>query len=165
MKACGFKRILVQDSTIIKLPEKLFVLFSGVRNAYKQVCNARIQGIYDLISGHFIKFSIDPYYKNDLSVSNDIEIEPGDLWLRDRGYFNINSMNRIEKQDGNYIMRYKCKTKIFDPDTGEVLNLLNELNKNKSLDQKVFLGNEKLPVRIIAVAVNEETANLRRMKA
>ena len=161
----GFKRILVQDSTIIRLPGKLFTLYSGVKNAYKQVCNARIQGTYDLISGNFIKFSIDPYYKNDLSVSSKIEIERGDLWLRDRGYFTTNSMCMIKKEDGDYIMRYKSKTRLFDAETGELLNLLDELKKRKCIDQKILLGNEKLPVRILAVPVNEETANLRRMKA
>jgi hypothetical protein len=162
---CGFKRILVQDSTIIRLPEKLFITYSGVKNAYKQVCNARIQGTYDLISGHFINFSIDPYYKNDLAVSTIIEIEPSDLWLRDRGYFDVASMRMIKEEDGDYVMRYKCKTNVFDFETGELLDLWGELKKRKCIDQKVFMGKEKLPVRIIAVPVDEETANLRRMKA
>ena len=61
-----FKRILIQDSTIIRLPLRLFEVFSGVKNAHKSVCNARIQGIYDLISKQFISFSIDPYKKTIL---------------------------------------------------------------------------------------------------
>ncbi len=165
LSGCGFKRILVQDSTIIHLPEKLFITYSGVKNAYKQVCNARIQGTYDLMSGHFIKFSIDPYSKNDQSVSSMIEVESGDLWLRDRGYFTIDSMKIIKEESADYVMRYKSKTNVFDLETGEALDLLGELKKRKCIDQKVFLGNEKLPVRIIAVPVDEETANLRRMKA
>ena len=64
-----FKRILLQDSTVIQLPLRLFAAFSGVRNAHKTVCNARIQGIYDLLSGRFVKFAIDPYSKNDQSVT------------------------------------------------------------------------------------------------
>ena len=165
LTACSFKRILVQDSTIIRLPEKLFTAYSGVKNAYKQVCNARIQGTYDLISGHFIKFSIDPYSKNDQSVSSIIEVEPGDIWLRDRGYFTIDSMEIIKEESGDYVMRYKSKTNVSDLETGEIIDLLSELEKRKRIDQKVFLGCEKLPVRIIAVPVDEETANLRRMKA
>lgn len=61
----GYKRILIQDSTIIKLPESLFRIFSGVSNAHKKVCNARIQSVYDLVSGTFISFSIDSYSKNE----------------------------------------------------------------------------------------------------
>ena len=48
-----FKRILVQDSTVIKLPSRLMDVFSGVRNAHIKVCNARIQSVLDLLSGSF----------------------------------------------------------------------------------------------------------------
>ena len=88
-----FSRILVQDSTVIRLPFRLFEIFSGVKNAHTSVCNARIQGIYDLISRKFISFSIDPYSKNDLSVTLDILVKPGDLVLRDRGYFTVQAMD------------------------------------------------------------------------
>ena len=72
-----FKRILLQDSTIIKLPLRLMETFSGVRNAHTAVCNARIQGIYDLVSGHFIHFSIDPYSRNDQAATLDIPVQTG----------------------------------------------------------------------------------------
>ena len=44
-RSSHFKRILVQDSTIIRLPVSLFKIFSGVANAHSKVCNARIQGV------------------------------------------------------------------------------------------------------------------------
>jgi len=44
-KSGNYKRILVQDSTIIKLPRRLFEIFSGVSNGHSKVCNARLQGI------------------------------------------------------------------------------------------------------------------------
>ena len=47
----GYKRVLVQDSTIIKLPGHLFEEFSGVSNAHSKVCNARVQATYDLRIG------------------------------------------------------------------------------------------------------------------
>ncbi len=50
----GFKRIPVQDSTVIRLPLRQFEIFSGVENAHKAVCNARIQGVYDLLSKRFV---------------------------------------------------------------------------------------------------------------
>ena len=37
-----FKRILVQDGTVVKLPKKLFSIYSGVANQFSQVANARI---------------------------------------------------------------------------------------------------------------------------
>ena len=97
LKQCRlFKRILIQDSTIIQLPSRLFDLFSGVKNAHTTTCNARIQGVYDLCSGRFVQFSIDPYSKNDVSVASDFPVEPGDLVLRDRGYFLLEAISHFK---------------------------------------------------------------------
>lgn len=61
--------MLVQDGTIVELPAWLFAAFSGVANGVRQVCNARIQAIYDLKSMRFEAFAIDAYSKNDLSAA------------------------------------------------------------------------------------------------
>ncbi len=102
-----FRRILIQDSTIIRLPKKLYEIFSGVKNAKASLCNARIQGIYDLISGKFISFSIDPYSDNDLKVAHNIDVQEGDLVLRDRGYFVISSIKTMKEHGADSIIRYK----------------------------------------------------------
>ena len=161
-----YRRILVQDSTIIRLPSKLYDLFSGVKNATTTVCNARIQGIYDLVSRQFIQFSIDPYSKNDLAVVFDISVQPGDLVLRDRGYFSVKAIEAFKNKGTDSILRYKHKKSLFDIETGKEIHLLKYLTKHGSMDKMILIGaNEKYPVRILAKPVNEETANLRRMKA
>jgi hypothetical protein len=160
-----FSRILVQDSTIIRLPLRLFDFFSGVKNAHSAVCNARIQGVYDLLSKKFIDFSIDSYSRNDLSAAPDIDVEPGDLLLRDRGYFSVPIIQKLKEVGADTISRYKHKTKIFDFENGEEIKLLEYLTKHGSIDRKVLIGNEKFKAVITARPVNEETANLRRMKA
>jgi hypothetical protein len=88
-QAGKYKRILVQDSTIIRLPVRLFEFFSGVSNAHSSVCNARIQCVYDLMAENFICFTIDPYTKNDLKAAPELRIEKGDLVIRDRGYLTL----------------------------------------------------------------------------
>lgn len=161
-----FTRILLQDSTVIRLPLRLFAAFSGIRNAHKTVCNARIQGIYDLLSGRFIKFAIDPYSKNDQSVTLDIPVEPGDLVLRDRGYFTLEALAEHKKADADSINRYKHKTTFYDSNTMEKINMIKLLTKHGSIDMDVLAGTDKnLKVRLVAVPVDEEIANLRRMKA
>jgi hypothetical protein len=161
-----FKRILLQDSTIIKLPLRLFEVFSGVKNAHAAVCNARIQGVYDLLSGRFIHFSIDPYSKNDQAVTMDIPVQPGDLILRDRGYFRIQAVEAHKRAGADSINRYKHSTVLYDPATGQKINLLESLIRNGSVDMRVSAGTERTVVlRLIAIPVPEETANLRRMRA
>jgi len=65
-----YKRIIIQDSTIIKLPQRLFESFSGVANHHTQVCNARIQAVYDLLAGEFLSFSLLRYPKKKLTSQN-----------------------------------------------------------------------------------------------
>jgi hypothetical protein len=161
-----FKRILIQDSTIIQLPARLMAIFSGVRNATAAICNARIQGVYDLCAGQFISFSIDPYSKNDVSVAGQIDAQPGDLILRDRGYFLIETIGEFKSRGIDTISRYKHVTKLFDPETGEEINLLHLLSSKGEVDMMVLAGKEKnIRVRLLATPVTEEVANMRRMKA
>ncbi|HOX16804.1 MAG TPA: IS4 family transposase [Smithellaceae bacterium] len=161
-----YKRILLQDSTIIKLPLRLFEVFSGVRNGHTAVCNARIQGIYDLLSGRFIHFSIDPYSKNDQAATMEIPVQPGDLILRDRGYFRVQAVATHKQAGADSINRYKHPTALYDPATGQKINLLELLTRDGSVDMLVRAGIEQTVVlRLIAIPVPEETANLRRMRA
>ena len=161
-----FKRILIQDSTIIQLPARLFDAFSGVKNATTTTCNARIQGIYDLCSGRFTHFSIDPYSKNDLSVASDIQTEPGDLIIRDRGYFIIGTMVEKKQNGADTISRYKHKTLFYDVQTKEEIDLLDILTRHGEVDMFVLAGtNMDMQVRLLAKPVSEEVANMRRMKA
>lgn len=161
-----FKRILVQDSTIIRLPDKFYEIFSGVRNALSTVCNARIQGVYDLLSGTFVSFSIDSYSKNDLLSAYDIDTLNGDLVLRDRGYFVLGAIDKMKQNGADSIMRYKHKTSFFDPISLQELDLLSLLKTRESLDIVAVTGKEKnIRVRIIATKVSQEVTNIRRMKA
>jgi len=162
----GFARVLVQDSTVIRLPSKLMPVFSGVKNAHVQVCNARIQSAYDLRSGGFVKFSIDTYRKNDLSAANELELKPADLVLRDRGYFALDEFRRIIDAKADFVSRYKHKKKLYHPATGAAINLIDLLKKHGNLDMPVLAGkDQQTKLRLIAIKVNEETANSRRRKA
>jgi DDE family transposase len=165
-QAGKFKRILVQDSTIIRLPVRLFQFFSGVSNAHSSVCNARIQCVYDLMAESFICFTIDSYTKNDLKAAPELSIEKDDLVIRDRGYLTIKEIQRHQTVEADCIYRYQTGMIILDSQTKERIDLLKELQSKKQLDMQVTLNNESYTkIRIVAFPVNEEIANRRRMKA
>lgn len=160
-----YGRIIVQDSTVIKLPTSLFELFSGVSNATSSVCNARIQAVYDLACGRLISFSIDPYSKNDLAVAPDLHIEKGDLVLRDRGYLRIDEMQRHIDIGAHFIYRHKTRFVYLDPATHRPIDLAALLKHKGKLDMPVLLNNKtKTQVRLVAAPVHQETADLRRMR-
>jgi hypothetical protein len=165
-KTAGYKRILVQDSTIIHLPQHLFTEFSGVANGHAKVCNARVQATYDLLGDRLVSFSIDPYSRNDLMAAADLQIEPGDLVLRDRGYLTMDEIKRHREHNADCIYRHKTGVLYLDPETQLPIDLPALLRQSGCLDINVLLNNEaRTPVRLVAAPVSEETANLRRMKA
>lgn len=161
-----YKRVLVQDSTVIKLPSALFPLFSGVSNSTTSVCNARVQAVYDLISGKLIAFSIDPYSKNDLKAAPELEIQSGDLVLRDRGYLTAAELRRHVDSHAHFIYRHKTGVAYLDPKTKLPLDLPALLKRRGNLDMEVLTNDgQKTLVRLLAAPVDAETAALRRMRA
>ena len=166
VKTLKYKRILLQDSTIIKLPLALYEIFSGVSNKHSKCTNARIQVIYDLISEQFISFSIDSYTKNDIKSAPELQIVEGDLVLRDRGYLSVGEVKRHIDTGADCIYRYKFKTSLLDVNTLKTINLTKILKNNGNLDMEVCLNNnEKTIVRIISSPIDKSVADERRRKA
>jgi len=165
-KTLKYKRIIVQDSTVIKLPLALYEIFSGVSNRYSKATNARIQVAYDLLSGQFISFSIDTYTKNDLKSAPELQIREGDLVLRDRGYLTFEEIKRHVDTGADCIYRHKFRMTLLNVDTLKTIDLTKLLKENGNLDMTVRLNNkEKTIVRIISSPVNKTVANERRRKA
>jgi hypothetical protein len=162
----GYRRVLVQDSTIIKLPGHLFADFSGVSNAQSSVCNARIQATYNLLDDRLIGFSIDPYSKNDQAAAPELPLQKGDLVLRDRGYLVIDEIQRHRNAGADCIYRHKTGTIYLDPNTLDPIDLPALLKGHGQIDREVLLNNaSRTRVRLVTAPVDTETANLRRMKA
>lgn len=159
-----FGRILVQDSTVVRLPGALRADFSGVGNAHARVCNARVQAVYDLKNGRFNHFSIDSYRRNDQAAAVDLVPEKGDLILRDRGYFDCRHIQAIIDKEADLITRYKHGVSMLEPGSGQALDLLRLLRRDGRLDQPVRLGEDGPILRLVAVPVSRETGNQRRMK-
>ena len=165
LKCARFKRIIVQDSTIVKLPNRLFFLFSGVSNGVGKTANARIQYAFDIINEQVKYFSIDSYSKNDLSQTRRLIIKMGDLILRDRGYLTYDEITRIIQKGADFIFRYKFKIKCLSITTNATIDILKLLKKHQNLDIKVRLNDKNGPiVRIVAVPINQELADRRRSK-
>jgi hypothetical protein len=167
IKALGkYQRIIIQDSTIIKLPLRLFQLFSGVSNKHTSACNVRIQGVYDLLSGHFLHFSIDPYSKNDLLAAPELELHRADLVLRDRGYYTNGEMKRHIDMGADCIYRHKQKVLYLDPQSGKPIQLLSLLEQNNFLDMEASLNDkEHTAVRLMAAPISQEVADNRKRRA
>lgn len=165
-EALLFDRVVVQDSTIIRLPMRLFNDFSGVANAHSKVCNSRIQGVYDIVAERFLSFSIDSYSKVDYEAAPELVLEKGDLTLRDRGYLTADEIQRHIDLGADCIYRHKYKLILLDPVGEKPIDLLALLKKKNSIDMEINLNNKaRTKVRLLAFPVNQEIACNRRRKA
>jgi hypothetical protein len=168
VKLNAYKRILIQDSTVIALPDWLCWCFPGCTAQGIRRSQLKIQVVFDLKSNTFIHFEITPYTANDQSKAEDILTiaKKGDLIIRDLGYFDLKCFNKMNENTIQYVSRLKSGVKIYDPTTGKEINLLKVLRKRGTFDGWVLLGVKgKVKVRLVIQKLPEEQANLRRHKA
>lgn len=165
----SFNRVLVQDSTMIKLPSRLAAAYPGcVNQTNAAISIMRIQTVLDILSETFVAFSFSGYNRNDQAASPDIMsiAKKGDLVLRDLGYFIINVFKSFSDKGIFFISRLRPRTSFSDPATGKPINLLVTLRKMKKLDQQVIMCTRNtIPVRLVAIPLPQSLANERRRKA
>ena len=168
-----YKRVLLQDSTVIALPSWLSWCFPGNVSRGKKkslpiAIGIKIQVVYDILSDHFIHFEITPYTSNDQSKSKDILsiVQSEDLVIRDLGYFVLDSFSEMSQQNISFISRLRYGVKLYEAETGKDINLLKELKKTGRFDKWIMLGkDQKLKARLVAEKLAVEQVNNRRRKA
>ena len=163
-----FPRILVHDSTTIKVNSKLAAAFPGSANqSGSKIASLKIQAIQDIQNQQFLYFGISGFRRNDQTATYDIlkVIRKGDLILRDLGYFVIESFQQIANAGAYYLSRIRLDIEVRDPATGEKIDLLKKLKRLGNLDFDVLLSDKQLPVRLVAIKLPDEIAAERRRKA
>ncbi len=164
----SFRRVIVQDSTLIRLCARLAKIFPGSRNQCgTKHGQLRIQVLYDLLTQRFLSFGLSGFTRNDQAAAQDLlpALQPGDLVLRDLGYFVVETLQRIVAAGAFFLSRLRLDTCLFDPQTQRPLALLNALRRQGQLDQVVLVGQQKLPARLVAIKLPEAIAAERRRKA
>ena len=160
-----FGRVLLQDSSVVQLPQRFQAEFGGVGNQHGRSCQARLQVVYDLLTERFVSFAITPYRVNDLKAAPALlaELRPADLVLRDMGYFVLATLQAIAAAKAFFLSRLPPGVGVFDPATGQPLPLLAALRRAGQADWPVRLGQqERLPARLIALPVPPAVAAERR---
>jgi hypothetical protein len=164
----AFRRVLLHDSTVEPLPEHLAELFPGPANGRKhRYASLKIQFVCDLLSAQTLHLSLSGFTRNDQAASPDILriLQPGDLIIRDLGYFVLSVLEKIDSAYAFFLTRYRHGVLLYDPATGEPIPLAKLLRPGQSLDRHVLLGKEKVPVRLVAQPVCQALANQRRRQA
>lgn len=167
-----FNRVILNDSTNISVPAKLYEFFGGCINQSKKVTSTlKIQGYFNILKEQFCHFEITPYRKNDQSAAHDIFdiAQRNDLIIRDLGYFSIAVFKKIVENSVYFLSRLRANVTIYINNGNTKLDLLSFLKTNISLeyiDINIMLSEKwKLPVRLVANKLPDDIAKERRRKA
>lgn len=163
-----FGRVLLHDSTFQPLPEHLASVFAGSANAHKRrLASLKLQFVCDLLHSKVLHLSLSGFTRNDQAASPDILplVQQGDLVIRDLGYFVLKVFNQLRLKNAFFLSRYRHGINLYDAQTGQPLQLHKRLRPGQSLDRQVLLGQEKIPMRLVACPVPQALANERRRKA
>jgi len=163
-----FGRVLLQDSTALKLSEKLARFFPGPSNQRgAQGAMLKIQTCYDLLAQSFVQFSLSSYRRNDQAASPDVLplLQAGELIIRDLGYFVLEVLEQITAANAYFLSRLRLGVSIWESDGYTPVNLWARLRKSGRLDIQCTLGDKRVPVRLVSVPVPAAVANERRRQA
>ena len=157
LKECNHVRI--KDSTIFKVPSELSNHYRGIRGSEAGIS---IQYEFDLKTGKFLDLTVTQAVRNDQRDAGETSgnMEKGDLIIRDLGYFSTQVLEKIGKNEAFFLSRLHSSTAVYDENNVEIdfkkLRVFMTENGIEKCERQVFIGKDRLPVRLIIGLVPPE---------
>lgn len=162
-----FEAVLVQDSSIVVLPQELEEVWPGCGGRETQGQAAlKLQVRLDLKGGRLEGPVLTPGRWHDQRGAGEFSPLPqGALKLTDSGYFNLADFAETAQQGSYFISRLKAGVRVFGEDGVELEmpEILTRLGPRFDLPVEIG-GRHRLKVRLIGVKVSPEVAAQRRRK-
>jgi hypothetical protein len=114
LAAAFFKRIIIQDGSVIRLHDSAANHFPADSGAAGIKAMLRLQFAYDYKSGRTILVTPAAYSHTDTAAAGDLldELEAGDLCLRDMGYYKAELFAAMASKGVFYLSRLKSEVKL-----------------------------------------------------
>lgn len=163
-----FKRVIIGDGSILHFADAMAKDFPAVSSTVHDKAMLRLQFAYDYLSGETLYARLDPYSRTDASVAGDLleHIRPGDLVLRDLGYYKAAWFQKMDALGAFYISRLKSEVVVFNGSSPNVR--LDDFLRRRSeavVDLPLRLGRAgEFHTRLVALRVPAEVAAQRRRK-
>ncbi len=166
-----FNNVYLEDSTTAVLNEKLQDEFKG-SGGDSSKAQVKIDFIYELMKGAIIEASIHSANTPDQSLASRIldHLKADDLVIRDLGYFALRIILAISRAGAFFISRLPSNVNIYlnkeDKKPLELGKYLNKYHKGLNIiDLMVYLGQDKVPSRLVIYLLPKEVIEKRRRDA
>ena len=163
-----FNRVLLQDSTTLKLPAVLSHHFKGNVSGGKQNALVKFQVIINAFGGGCALMEWINFTVNEQKLSDRIlrVARAGDLVIRDLGYFVLQVFKQMNSKGIYFLSRCRYGVGFYQIDSGNEIQLQKLLRGKRHIDCEVICGTkEQLKVRLVAIKLSESIAAQRRRKA
>jgi hypothetical protein len=144
LKSSIFRRVLVEDSTVISMASSNAEHFPNNGNRHGMTAGCKVNLLTDLLSGATISSDLHMAREPDQALTNQVlrHCKKGDLILRDMGFFCIDTLSAIEECKAFWISRLPVTTSLEDKH-GVRLEKLLRLCKTDQLDIEVTIGTRR----------------------
>lgn len=167
-----FNRVFLEDSTVICLNEKLADRFKGSGGSASKAA-LKINFIYDCKGDAIHELSVSGGAIPDQSRAGNIVdlLQKADLVIRDLGYFSKQSLADIAAKEAFFLNRLLKGVGVYLSPclSAPAIDLADYLDKEfahqNTIDLDVYLGQQKVPCRLIAYRAPEDVVNYRIRKA
>ena len=164
----SYNHVRIKDSTKFIVPNNLEAHYQGCGGG-GDISNAGIciQYEYDLKTGEFLDLQITEAVRNDQQDAKETaeNVCENDLVIRDLGYFSTPVLRKFIEKDAFFLLRLKSDVSVRYMNGVEVdfEKLHKEMKKSKiaKCEKQVFIGSDKVPVRLYIGIVPEAVLNER----
>lgn len=160
-----FKRVLVEDSTTIPMHKSNSDSFPNNGNQKTKTAGAKINFLFDYLTGEPIDLTLHSAKGADQGLAEDIfgALLPGDLVLRDRGYFSFKTLKKLSDMGAFWVSRLPANIKGLT-EYGDDFDKVLASSKGDAVDFEIALGiNGTGPkCRLIAFRLSDVEANKNR---
>ncbi len=150
--------LYIKDSTKFALPESMAGLYPGTRGKGMKA-GVSVQFEFGIRSGQS-SIKLTAANENDQGESNaDKEtIQQGALYMRDLGYAHTGYMNNIREKGAFFINKLNVKAIVYTlvNERYIALDLSSLQHMTGIFDRQVYIGKEKMPVRLIIEPVSAD---------
>jgi len=158
--AGGIARILVQDSTVFAMHPGNAAYFKGTGGRGSPGAAAKTDLVYDLLSGRPLAVVARNGSDPDQGYARTLleSVGPGDLVLRDRGYFSLEALEEIGARNALWVSRLPASVTVLPTGAATLEEVLAQAEGDE-LELEVLLGaSHRIRCRLVARRLDEASA-------
>ncbi len=178
-----FLRIRILDSTTFQVPDSLTEHYPGAGGC-GHTAGVKIQLEYDLHSGQFLNLDVGAGKKNDKTFGTTClsTLRPGDLCIRDLGYFSLEDLDQMDQRGVSYVSRLKLNNRIYqkNPEPNyfqdgslkkqteylplDLEEIMHQMQPGETVESRdAYIGKDKkLPARVVLYRLTNVQVQKRR---